>query len=62
MVRVQWIPGSQTMIAVGTRQFVRIYELSEDNISPIHNLIVTDESITDFSIAKNEVLALSNPN
>ena len=62
MVRIQWIPGSQTMIAVGTRQFVRIYDLSEDNISPIHNLIVTDESITDFSIAKNEVLALSNPN
>ena len=39
-----------------------LYDLSEDNISPIHNLIVTDESITDFSIAKNEVLALSNPN
>lgn len=62
IVNIQWVPGSQTMIAVGTRQFVRIYDLSEDNISPTHNLIVNDESITDFSISKNEIHDLNNPN
>jgi E3 ubiquitin-protein ligase UBR4 len=35
---IEWVPGSQTIIAVGTNEFVRIYDLSQDNMSPIYNI------------------------
>jgi E3 ubiquitin-protein ligase UBR4 len=57
IIKVEWIPGSQTMIAVGTRQFIRIYDLSEDNISPIKNMILmsNEDEFTDFSISKHQI-------
>jgi E3 ubiquitin-protein ligase UBR4 len=55
IIDVQWLPGSQTMIAVGTRQFVRIYDLSEDNISPTHNLMIVDDEITHFTFTKHDL-------
>jgi hypothetical protein len=33
-----WIPGSKTIIAVGTESFIRVYDLSEDNFSPMYNI------------------------
>ena len=34
--KVKWVPGSQVQLMVVTNMFVKIYDLSEDNISPIH--------------------------
>ena len=40
---VQWLPSSQTVLAVAMSQFVRIYDLAEDNISPTHNLTLVHD-------------------
>lgn len=45
---VKWVPGSKTTIAVGTQIFVRIYDLSKDNFSPVYNVQST-ASINDFT-------------
>ena len=52
IINMQWLPESQTMLAVGTKNFVRIYELAEDNISPKFNLMLFDNAITDFTFTK----------
>jgi hypothetical protein len=33
-----WVPGSKTIIAVGTESFIRVYDLSKDNFSPMYNI------------------------
>lgn len=38
ITRVLWIPGSKTIIAVGTESFIRVYDLSKDNFSPMYNI------------------------
>jgi E3 ubiquitin-protein ligase UBR4 len=55
IVNINWLPDSQTMLAVATREFVRIYDLSEDNISPKFNIEIHDNSITDFTFSKSRV-------
>ncbi|PKA57546.1 Auxin transport protein BIG [Apostasia shenzhenica] len=45
--RVEWVPGSQVQLMVITNMFVKIYDLSLDNISPMHYLTITDDLITD---------------
>lgn len=44
------------MIAVATKDFVKIYDLSEDNISPTHNFMIFNGFITDFTFAKTEII------
>ena len=55
IVNVEWVPGSQTMLAVGTRQFVRIYDLAEDNISPAHNLEIINDIATNLTFMKHQI-------
>ena len=43
------------MLSVGTSQFVRIYDLSEDNISPTHNIMAIDDSIQHFTFTKHQI-------
>ncbi|KAG0465972.1 hypothetical protein HPP92_020136 [Vanilla planifolia] len=45
--KVEWAPGSQVHIMVITNIFVKIYDLSQDNISPIHYLTLSDDVIVD---------------
>lgn len=45
---MKWVPSSKTTIAVGTQIFVRIYDLSKDNFSPVYNIQST-ASINEFS-------------
>lgn len=49
---IRWVPGSQTMLAVATRDFVKIYDLAEDNISPTHNFMIFNGFISDFTFGK----------
>ncbi|CDW77116.1 e3 ubiquitin-protein ligase ubr4 [Stylonychia lemnae] len=49
---IHWLPGSQTMIAVATRDFVKVYDLAEDNICPIYNFQLFNGFITDFAFGK----------
>ena len=54
LVNVEWVPGSQTMMAIGAPQFIKIYDLAEDNISPTHNLTVFENEIKDYTFVPQE--------
>ncbi|CAL0317336.1 unnamed protein product [Lupinus luteus] len=48
--RVDWLPGSQVQLMVVTNRFVKIYDLSLDNISPIHCFTLPDGMIVDATL------------
>lgn len=45
--RAIWLPGSQTKLALVTADFVRIYELAEDTISPQYYFVLPTGKIRD---------------
>lgn len=45
--KVEWVPGSQVQIMVVTNVFVKIYDLSHDNISPMYYFTLADDLIMD---------------
>jgi len=51
-----WIPKSQVHLAVAINSFVRIYDLSRNNISPIYVLHSSQTVIKDMCVTKNEDL------
>ncbi|KAI5665767.1 hypothetical protein M9H77_15620 [Catharanthus roseus] len=48
--RVEWVPGSQVQLMVVTSKFVKIYDLSQDNISPMHYFTLPDDMIVDATL------------
>ncbi|PHU27450.1 Auxin transport protein BIG [Capsicum chinense] len=48
--RVDWVPGSQVQLMVVTNKFVKIYDLSLDNISPVHYFTLPDDMIMDAAL------------
>ncbi|KAI3452175.1 hypothetical protein Pfo_008840 [Paulownia fortunei] len=48
--RVEWVPGSQVQLMVVTNRFVKIYDLSQDNISPVHYITLADDMIVDATL------------
>ncbi|KAF3783370.1 Auxin transport protein [Nymphaea thermarum] len=48
--RVDWVPGSQVQLMVVTNNFVKIYDLSKDNISPSHYFTLQDDLIVDATL------------
>ncbi|XP_073003648.1 auxin transport protein BIG [Typha latifolia] len=48
--RVEWVPGSQVRLMVVTNMFVKIYDLSQDNISPMHYFTLADDCIVDATL------------
>lgn len=48
--RIDWVPGSQVQLMVVTNKFVKIYDLSQDNISPIHYFTLPDDMIVDATL------------
>ncbi|XP_051119264.1 auxin transport protein BIG [Andrographis paniculata] len=48
--RVEWVPGSQVQLMVVTNKFVKIYDLSQDNISPLHYITLPDDAIVDATL------------
>ncbi|RWW77221.1 hypothetical protein BHE74_00014631 [Ensete ventricosum] len=62
--RVDWVPGSQVQLMVVTNMFVKIYDLSQDNISPKHyftlsNDVIVDATLVPASMGKAFLLVLS---
>lgn len=49
--RIEWVPGSQVQLMVVTNKFVKIYDLSQDNISPMHYITLHDDTIVDATVA-----------
>lgn len=59
--RVAWVPGSQVELMVVTNRFVKIYDLSQDKISPTHYFTVLEDSIADaclVSTGQRQLIAL----
>ncbi|XAR51615.1 Ubiquitin--protein ligase [Bertholletia excelsa] len=48
--RLDWVPGSQVQLMVVTNMFVKIYDLSQDNISPMHYFTLPDDMIVDATL------------
>ncbi|KAB2075053.1 hypothetical protein ES319_A07G193500v1 [Gossypium barbadense] len=48
--RIEWVPGSQVQLMVVTNRFVKIYDLSQDNISPMHYFTLADDTIVDATL------------
>lgn len=48
--RVDWVPGSQVQLMVVTNKFVKIYDLSQDSISPVHYFTLPDDMIVDATL------------
>ncbi|KAL5582074.1 hypothetical protein UlMin_014516 [Ulmus minor] len=48
--RVEWVPGSQVQLMVVTNKFVKIYDLSQDNMSPVHYFTLPDDMIVDATL------------
>ncbi|KZV25002.1 auxin transport protein BIG [Dorcoceras hygrometricum] len=47
---VDWVPGSQVQMMVVTNRFVKIYDLSQDNISPMHYITLPDDTVVDATL------------
>ncbi|KAL3677862.1 hypothetical protein R1sor_020818 [Riccia sorocarpa] len=59
--RVAWVPGSQVQLMVVTNRFLKIYDLSQDKIAPIHYFTVLEDTIADaclVSIGQGQLVAL----
>ena len=48
--RMEWVPGSQVQLMVVTNKFVKIYDLSLDNISPMHYFTLPDDMVVDATL------------
>ncbi|XP_010525132.1 PREDICTED: auxin transport protein BIG [Tarenaya hassleriana] len=48
--RIDWVPGSQVQLMVVTNKFVKIYDLSLDNISPTHYFTLSNGMIVDATL------------
>ncbi len=60
IVNMRWLPGSHTSLAIATRDFIKIFDMGEDLMSPTHNVMIFNGFITDFAFSqpvKNENLA-----
>eukprot|EP01022_Parablepharisma_sp_SALTPOND_P013981 TRINITY_DN187_c0_g1_i1.p1 TRINITY_DN187_c0_g1~~TRINITY_DN187_c0_g1_i1.p1 ORF type:complete len:2353 (-),score=249.06 TRINITY_DN187_c0_g1_i1:7282-14340(-) len=50
ITKIQWIPKSQVHLAVAAHLFVKIYDLSTDNIAPIYTLNSMESGIKEMNI------------
>eukprot|EP01022_Parablepharisma_sp_SALTPOND_P028392 TRINITY_DN70896_c0_g1_i1.p1 TRINITY_DN70896_c0_g1~~TRINITY_DN70896_c0_g1_i1.p1 ORF type:complete len:3116 (-),score=321.18 TRINITY_DN70896_c0_g1_i1:2948-12295(-) len=54
IANVKWLPKSQTFIAIAAHIFIKIYDLSKDNISPVFTITSAFGLIKDFEIIKEK--------
>lgn len=52
--RAIWLPGSQTKLALVTAEYVKIYDLAEDSLSPLYNFVVPSGDIRDVCFVLQE--------
>ncbi|XP_039612074.1 E3 ubiquitin-protein ligase UBR4 isoform X4 [Polypterus senegalus] len=54
IIKAIWLPGSQTELAIITADFVKIYDLSVDALSPMYYFLLPSSKIRDASFLFNE--------
>jgi len=55
LIRSIWLPGSQTCLALVSSEFVKIYDLSKDVLSPQYYFLVPTGKIRDVTFMCSEV-------
>lgn len=55
IIRSIWLPGSQTSLALVSAEFVKIYDLSKDVLSPQYYFLVPTGKIRDVTFMCTEV-------
>ncbi|CAH0559665.1 unnamed protein product [Brassicogethes aeneus] len=65
IIKAIWLPGSQTKLALVTADFVKIYDLSTDALSPQYYFLVPSGKIRDctfmYDSATYHILLMSSP-
>lgn len=65
IIKAVWLPGSQTKLALVTADFVKIYDLSKDALSPQYYFLVPSGKIRDCTFMYEEgtynILLMSSP-
>ena len=66
IIKSLWLPGEQTQLAIVTVDFVKIFDLSVDSLSPQYNLLLPSGKIKDACFATLQVgvlqlLQIRNP-
>ncbi|KAK7862494.1 hypothetical protein R5R35_005919 [Gryllus longicercus] len=54
IIRAIWLPGSQTSLALVTADFVKIYDLNKDALSPLYFFLVPSGKIRDCTFISTE--------
>ena len=54
IIKAIWLPGSQTELALVTADFIKIYDLSKDAISPKYFFLVPAGKVRDCTFFCNE--------
>ncbi|XP_055747277.1 E3 ubiquitin-protein ligase UBR4 [Salvelinus fontinalis] len=54
IIKAIWLPGSQTELAIITADFVKIYDLSVDALSPVYYFLLPSSKIRDATFLFNE--------
>lgn len=65
IIKAIWLPGSQTKLALVTADFVKVYDLSKDALSPQYYFLVPSGKIRDCTFMYDEgvynILIMSSP-
>lgn len=51
VVNTKWLPGAQSTLAIGTKSFIKVFNLAEDTLAPTHNIMIFNGFITDFAFS-----------
>ncbi|KAK0172054.1 hypothetical protein PV328_005423 [Microctonus aethiopoides] len=54
IIKAMWLPGSQTQLALVTADFVKIYDLGKDALSPQYNFLVPVGKIRDCTFVHTD--------
>ncbi|KAM9298998.1 E3 ubiquitin-protein ligase UBR4 [Gastrophryne carolinensis] len=54
IIKAVWLPGSQTELAIVTADFVKVYDLSSDALSPTFYFLLPSSKIRDVTFLFNE--------
>ncbi|XP_075046927.1 E3 ubiquitin-protein ligase UBR4 isoform X4 [Mixophyes fleayi] len=54
IIKAVWLPGSQTELAIVTADFVKVYDLSSDALSPTFYFLLPSSKIRDVAFLFNE--------
>ena len=53
--KVMWLPYSQTHLAIAAQMFVKVFDLSINNMAPLFTFFTTESNVIDLAIIKEDM-------